>query len=136
MLAGPACLKSNGGFLVHLVELGIAMETFVERRTSKRFQVKLPMTVRWTNGSAIGEAHTESEDISSRGVYFFLPTEVQSSSVIEIVLTLLHENTLAAPLRVRCQGRVLRTEIKELDRIGVVTKIERFEFLRGNENTA
>jgi hypothetical protein len=136
VLAGPACLKSNGGFLVHLVELGIAMETFVERRTSKRFQVKLPMTVRWTNGSAIGEAHTESEDISSRGVYFFLPTEVQSSSVIEIVLTLLHENTLAAPLRVRCQGRVLRTEIKELDRIGVVTKIERFEFLRGNENTA
>ena len=136
MLAGPACLKSNGGFLVHLVELGIAMETFVERRTSKRFQVKLPMTVRWTNGSAIGEAHTESEDITSRGVYFLLPEEVKSGSAVEIVLTLLHENTLAAPLRVRCQGRVLRTEIKKLNRVGTVARFEWYEFLRCNENTA
>ena len=52
------------------------------------------MTVRWTNGSAIGEARTESEDISSRGVYFLLPEEVKSGSVVEIALTLLHEITL------------------------------------------
>lgn len=94
------------------------------------------MTVRWTNGSVIGGADTESEDVSSRGVYFLLPEEVKNGSAVEIVLTLLHENTLAAPLRVRCQGRVLRTEIKGLDRIGVVAKIERFEFLCGNENAA
>jgi PilZ domain len=108
--------------------------TFVERRATKRFQMKLPMTVRWTSGSAIGEAHTESEDISSRGVYFFLPKEPKSGSAVEIVLTLLHETTFAGPLRVRCLGHVRRTEVKKLDRVGVVAKIERHEFLRGNEN--
>jgi hypothetical protein len=113
-----------------------AMKIFFERRATKRFRVELPITVRWTNGSAFGEAHTESQNISSRGVYFLLPEEVKSGSAVEIVLTLPHENTLAGPLRVRCQGRVLRTEIKKLDGVGTVAQIKCYEFLRGNENTA
>jgi hypothetical protein len=49
------------------------MGTSVERRATKRFQIRLPITVRWTNRSGIGEARTESEDISSGGVYFIPP---------------------------------------------------------------
>ena len=50
-----------------------------ERRTAQRFRIKLPMTVRWTSGSAIGEAHTESKDVSSRGVYFFCPRKSKAA---------------------------------------------------------
>ena len=101
----------------------------VERRATKRFRVKLPITVRWTSRSGIGEAQTESEDISSRGVYFFLPKEINNGSSVEFVMVLPHEITLAEPVRVRCQGRVRRTEIEKMHRVGVVAEIERYEFL-------
>ncbi len=109
-----------------------------ERRMTQRFQIKLPLTVRWTSGSAIGEATTESKDVSSRGVYFFLPKEVRDGSPVEILLTLPHEITLAGPVRVRCLGRIQRTEVEQAapGRIGVVAAIERYEFLRGDEHAA
>ena len=110
---------------------------YPERRTSRRFQIKLPMTVRWTSGMAVGEAQTESRDVSSRGVYFFLPKQVNSGSPVEIILTLPHEVTLAGPVRVRCLGRVHRTENEAEGRSGIVAAIHRYEFLRsGDENAA
>ena len=107
-----------------------------ERRATQRFQIRLPMIVRWTSDSAIGEATTESRDVSSRGVYFFLPKEVSSGSPVEILLTLPHEITLAGPVKVRCLGRIKRAEVDEPGRIGVVAQIERYEFLRGDEHAA
>jgi hypothetical protein len=122
MCAGPEWLRP-----------GMPLGTSMERRATKRFQMKVPMTVRWTGESAIEEAHTESEIISSRSVYFFLPKQIKNGSTVEIVLTLPHEITSAGSLRVRCQGRVRRTEIKLLDRVGVVAQILRYEFLRRND---
>jgi len=110
-----------------------------ERRTAQRFQIKLPITVRWTTGNSIGEATTESKDVSSRGVYFFLPKEVKNGSPVEILLTLPHEITLAGPVRVRCLGRIQRAENGQNGRsnsVGVVAEIERYEFLRGDEYVA
>ena len=110
---------------------------YTERRSAQRFQIKLPMTVRWTSGAAVGEAQTESRDVSSRGVYFFLPKQVTSGSPVEIILTLPHEITLAGPVRVRCLGRVNRTEGENpLERSGVVAEIQRYEFLRGDDENA
>jgi len=107
-----------------------------ERRTTQRFQIRLPLTVRWTTGSAIGEARTESRDVSSRGVYFFLPKDVSRGSPVEILLTLPHEITLAGPVKVRCLGRVQRTVSDNEGRVGVVAAIERYEFLRSDEHAA
>lgn len=107
-----------------------------ERRTARRFQIKLPMTVRWTSGAAVGEAQTESRDVSSRGVYFFLPKQVTSGSPVEIILTLPHEITLAGPVRVRCLGRINRTESENSDRSGIVAEIHRYEFLRTDDENA
>jgi hypothetical protein len=110
---------------------------YQERRTARRFQIKLPMTVRWTSGTAIGEAQTESRNVSSHGVYFFLPKEVSSGSPVEIILTLPHEITLAGPVRVRCLGRVHRSESDDpTGRSGVVAEIQRYEFLRGGDENA
>lgn len=39
-------------------------------------------------------------------------------------------------VRVRCQARVRRTEIKEVDRIGVAAEIELYQFLREDKNTS
>src|ERR1700731_1446446 len=107
------------------------MGASVERRATERFRVKLPITVRWTNQSGSRQAQTESEDISTRGIYFFLPTEIENGSSVEFVIAFPSEITLAELVRVRCQGHVRRTEIKEMDRVGVAAEIERYELLRG-----
>jgi hypothetical protein len=106
-----------------------------ERRNTQRFQMRLPLTVRWTTGAAVGETSTESRDVSSRGVYFFLSKDVKEGSAIEILLTLPNEITLAGPVRVRCLGRVQRTEPRDEGAIGVVAAIERYEFLRAADNS-
>ena len=62
--------------------------TGTERRTTQRFTMRLPLTVRWTTGVAVGETSTESRDVSSRGVYFFLSKDVKEGSAVEILLTL------------------------------------------------
>jgi hypothetical protein len=105
-----------------------------ERRASERYQFKLPMIVRWTNDQAIGEAETESRNVSLRGVSFVLPQEVSSDSQVEILLTLPHEITMAGPVNVRCIGSIKRAEQDEPGQVGMVAVIERFEFLRGNED--
>src|SRR5260370_24074731 len=54
-----------------------------ERRTTQRFSMRLPLTVRWTTGAAVGETSTESRDVSSRGVYFFLSKDVREGSPVQ-----------------------------------------------------
>ena len=109
-------------------------DTSTERRATKRFRVKLPMTVRWGYRRTVREAQTQSEDISSRGVYFFLPTEIKKGSSVEldIVMVMPHEITLTEPIRIRCHGHVQRAEMKSLNRVGIAAKIERYELLRRN----
>src|SRR5271169_4219327 len=98
--------------------------------------MRLPLTVRWTDENVVGEAATESREVSSRGLYFRLPKGLRSGSAVEIVMTLPHELTQAGPVRVRCLGRVLRTDEPGQGDIGVAAAIERYEFLRNGESAA
>ena len=53
--------------------------------------MRLPLTVRWTDENVVGEAVSESREVSSRGLYFHLPNGLKSGSAVEIVMTLPHE---------------------------------------------
>jgi hypothetical protein len=110
------------------------MLTDSDRRNVQRFHLKLPLIVRY--GQEVGEkvgdkVSTATKDVSSRGVYFFLPKDVGQGSAVEIVMTLPHELTMAGPVQVRCLGRVHRSEKLDTGELGVVATIERYEFLRG-----
>jgi len=102
-----------------------------ERRNAQRFDLKLPLVVRWQGDSDAAEARTQTKDVSSHGVYFYLPDDMKEGSALEIVMTLPHEITLAGPVHVRCLGHVQRTETDANKRVGVVAAIERYEFVRG-----
>jgi hypothetical protein len=104
-----------------------------DRRNVQRFQLKLPLIVRWS-GEDANAITTESKDISSRGVYFLLPSAVQAGAPIEIVMTLPNEITMAGPVRVRCLGKVHRTQKQDGGKLGVVATIERYEFLRAEDD--
>ena len=112
--------------------------TLKERRSSRRFLMRLPLTVRWTDETIVGEAATESREVSSRGLFFHLPKGLRSGSPVEIVMTLPHELTQAGPVRVRCLGRILRTSAESSvpGEVGVAAAIERYEFIRSGETFA
>jgi hypothetical protein len=107
-----------------------------DKRTAHRFRLSLPLIVRWKSDGAGGEEVTQSRDVSSRGISFYLPKGLKNGSAVEIVMTLPNEITMAGPVKVRCLGRVQRTEGKNGQRVGVVAAIERYEFLRGDEDAA
>jgi hypothetical protein len=106
-----------------------------ERRNAHRFLMRLPLTVRCGQANGPSEMATETRDVSSRGVYFFVEQDLRAGSPVEILMTLPHEVTLAGPVKVRCLGRVHRTD-PNAGRLGVVAVIERYEFLRGDDAAA
>ena len=46
--------------------------TAAERRVNQRFQIRLPMTVRWTSGG-VGETNTESKTSARAASIFSCP---------------------------------------------------------------
>jgi hypothetical protein len=104
----------------------------MERRRAVRFNLQLPLIVRWTQGSVVHEITTVSKDVCSCGIYFFLGERIKTGTSVEIVLTLPHEITLAGWLSVRCFGHIQRCELNvaEGSTAGVAVSIEKYEFLR------
>lgn len=102
-----------------------------ERRESRRFNLTLPLVVKQPlkEGEAV-EATAETRDVSFRGLYFTIDKEFQPGSSIEVVMTLPKEITLAADVRIRCTGQIVRVEKpEESGKRGVAAVIERYEFL-------
>ena len=106
-----------------------------ERRKARRFLIQLPLIVRWKDESLIGEAHTQTQDVSSCGLRFDLPTVPKSGPAVEILMTLPHQMTHAGPVRVNCKGRIVRISLKG-DNVEVAAAIDRFKFIWRSENAA
>jgi len=124
-----------------------------ERRMMRRFDMRLPAIVRLertneartneartnearTNEELIGEApenefHTETQNVSARGVFFYLDRPVEAGTRCEVTLTFPPHITLTDAVRVRFTARVIRVEspLPSL-RIGTAAMIEDYEFLR------
>jgi hypothetical protein len=109
---------------------------FRERRRAERFNFEALLTVRWIEGSEQREAQTVTKDLSSSGVYFFLPAGIPEGTAVEVEMTMPTQITLGAPTRVRCHGRIQRCELKAGDTAGMATAIESYEFLAGTEDAA
>src|SRR6266853_532670 len=101
-----------------------------ERRMMRRFDMRLPATVRLDGA---GESHTETQNVSARGVFFYLDRAVASGTRLEVTLTFPPHITLTDAVRVRFAARVIRVEspLPSL-RIGTAAMIEDYEFLRSN----
>ena len=97
--------------------------TSKDRRSSRRFPAKLPLTIRWNDDSVVRTASTESRDVSICGLYFHLPKELKSGLSVEIVMT------LPTGVTVLTHGRILRNSPEQSGNVGVAASIERYEFL-------
>src|ERR1700734_4460449 len=78
----------------------------VERRAGQRFPYLLPLSLRQLSPGIEGFGVTQ--DLSSRGVFFFTDVPLLEGAEIEITLKMPSEITLGENMRVRCRGHVLR----------------------------
>jgi hypothetical protein len=99
-----------------------------ERRMMRRFDMRLPAIVRLDQEN---EFHTETQNVSARGVFFYLDRSVPAGTRCEVTLTFPPHITLTDAVRVRFTARVIRVEnpLPSL-RIGTAALIEDYEFLR------
>ena len=96
----------------------------------RRFDMRLPAVVRLEGTS---EFHTETQNVSARGVFFYLDHNVAGGTRLEVTLTFPPHVTLTEAVRVRFTARVIRVENPlPSSRIGVAAMIEDYEFLRSN----
>jgi PilZ domain-containing protein len=99
-----------------------------ERRTMRRFDMRLPAVVRLDQAD---EFQTETQNVSARGVFFYLDRPVPAGTRCEVILTFPPHITLTDAVRVRFTARVIRVDspLPSL-RVGTAAMIEDYEFLR------
>jgi hypothetical protein len=122
-------------------ELAPRMEAnFHERRSMRRFDMRLPALVRLVRNRVPGtpqedqqesQFHTETQNVSARGVFFYLDSPVAAGTPCEVTLTFPPHITLTDAVRVRFTARVIRVESPlPSARVGTAAMIEDYEFLR------
>lgn len=95
--------------------------------------MRLPATVRVDTAT---EYRTETQNVSARGIFFYLDRAVSAGTSLEITLTFPPHVTLTECVRVRFHARVIRVDHPLPSfRIGTAAMIENYEFLRSDENT-
>lgn len=96
----------------------------------RRFDMRLPAIVRLEGSN---EFHTETQNVSARGVFFYLDRALSAGTKLQVTLTFPPHVTLTDAVRVRFSARVIRVENPlPSARIGVAAMIEDYEFLRSD----
>jgi hypothetical protein len=115
----------------------------VERRVGQRFPYLLPLSFRQLAASLEGVGFTQ--DLSSRGVFFFTDAPLTQGAEIEITLRMPSEITLGENMPVRCRGRILRViqptaagiSVPQREtKIGVAVRLEGYEYLPESQSSA
>jgi hypothetical protein len=101
-----------------------------ERRMMRRFDMRLPAMVRL---EGTDEVRTETQNVSARGVFFYLDRAVSAGTKLEVTLTFPPHVTLTDAVRVRFNARVIRVDAPlPSTRVGTAAMIEDYEFLRSD----
>jgi hypothetical protein len=103
-----------------------------DRRTMRRFSMRLPAAVRVSG--IPNEFTTETENVSSRGIFFYLDRWMTEGARVEVTMNFPPQVTLADALQVRCLARVVRVQPITSTRTGVAAMIQEYEFVRPAES--
>ena len=105
-----------------------------ERRSTRRYDLSLPIIVRIPAERALDSQQGKTRDISTRGLYFVVDRNLESGSQLDLTLKLPAEVTQGSEVFVRALGKVVRVERRMEDgssRMGVAAVIERYDIVRG-----
>ncbi len=111
------------------------MALMTERRMARRYDLTLPVSIRFAAENLLTKQEGRTRDISTRGLYFVVSQELQSGSELDITLTLPAEITHGTEVLVRAQAKIVRVEQRiedETSRMGIAAVIQRYDIIRGN----
>jgi hypothetical protein len=105
----------------------------LEQRRTQRYQLQLPLQIVQLGDQRVNRTE-KTRDISSSGVCFLTPTDVEVGGRIEYLITLSGSNP---PVRIRCLGKVLRSlqppSTAGVPQFEVAVTMERYQFVRADE---
>jgi hypothetical protein len=96
----------------------------IEQRKHQRFDLRLPFEI--VRGEARSKAVGETKNVSSSGVLFKAAAPVEVGESIEYLITFPRVPGSKSEVRLRCAGKVLRTDPEET----FAATLERYEFVR------
>jgi len=104
----------------------------LERRCGQRFSLHVPVSIKPTGSQHESSGFTQ--DLSTRGAFFFSDFPLAQGEVVEITLVMPSEITLGESMRVRCQGTVLRVVQPSVGTmLGVAVHFSHYEYLAKTE---
>ena len=83
----------------------------MELRQNKRYRLRAPVSFTWeSRDGAVGAGEGHTRDISVAGVFILTPGLIPESSVVRMEVNLPPLHAKGQRVRLRTQGRVIRTE--------------------------
>jgi hypothetical protein len=104
-----------------------------ERRTTRRYDLSLPILVRVIPHKRSEPCRGRIRDISARGIYFITNEEFTAGAELEFTVALPVGITQGTEVSIHAHSRVLRTEDRREEdaaRTGVAAVIEAIESIR------
>lgn len=102
----------------------------MERRAAQRFELHLPLAVRFEGRTAAGF----TQDVSARGIFFYSEANLPEGAIVELTFTMPSEITLQDSMPVRCCGRVLRIAPPQGgQRSGFAVRLDSYEYLPADQ---
>lgn len=111
-----------------------SMRGTTERRTTRRYDLSLPVIIRVPAEKTQDLQQGKTRDISTRGLYFVMDQNLEAGSELDLTMTLPSEVTQGSEVFVRALGKVVRIEQRMEDgnpRMGVAAVIQRYDIIRG-----
>ena len=112
-----------------------------EQRKSKRFDLNLPVELVRTGSIPVNQTG-EISNMSSSGVLFTSENQMTIGDRVEYMVTLPALVSTKTQVRIRCMGKVMRTENSRQEntetisrrRYQIAVTLERYEFVRSKAN--
>ncbi|HEX4135150.1 MAG TPA: PilZ domain-containing protein [Bryobacteraceae bacterium] len=105
----------------------------MEQRRAQRYRLQLPLQIIQLGDRRVNRAE-KTRDISSGGVCFLSPTDVEVGGRIEYLITL---SGSSPAVRIRCLGKVLRSHqpssADDAPQFEIAVTMERYQFVRPDE---
>jgi c-di-GMP-binding flagellar brake protein YcgR len=106
----------------------------VERRRAPRVPTVLPILFEWRqNESDICHARGMTKDVSRLGIYCYLEQALSAGLQVAFEVVFPRELTATDPMKLWCQGQVLRSEMQDR-RFGLVATIESHDILDAGDS--
>lgn len=109
-----------------------------ERRQHQRFPLNLPLKLNIPGEEGAQPTEASMQDISSSGVYFYLPKSLDEQGKVEFYVRLPGKESTGPGVFLHCLGSIIRVDpnagqTENAEMVGVAVHIDRYRFLRPDE---